>query len=181
MMKNRPSANKQKSGSKMLIPTLVMAVLAIVLTYFAQRQGLGGHITGLKWAYSTMTQILPLLIFAFIVAGMVQVLMPKELLSKWIGGASGWRGILIGSLAGGLAPGGPYVSLPIVAGLLKSGAGVGTMVAFLTGWSLWALGRIPMEIGILGWRFTLIRVLSTLVFPPIAGFVAQYVFGNMEF
>jgi uncharacterized membrane protein YraQ (UPF0718 family) len=38
-----------------------------------------------------------------------------------------------------------------------------------------------MEIGILGWRFTLIRVLSTLVFPPIAGFVAQYVFGNMEF
>jgi len=73
------------------------------------------------------------LIFAFIVAGMIQVLLPRETLSKWLGVESGMRGILIGSVVGGLAPGGPYVSLPIVAGLLRSGAGVGTMVAFLTG------------------------------------------------
>ena len=50
-----------------------------------------------------------------------------------------------------------HLSLPVAAGLLRSGAGVGTMVAFLTGWSLWAVGRIPMEVGVLGWKFTLIR------------------------
>ena len=81
--------------------------------------------------------ILPLLVFAFIIAGMAQVLFPQELLLNWIGKDSGFRGILIGTIAGGLAPGGPYVSLPIAAGLLRTGAGVGTMVAFLTGWSLW--------------------------------------------
>jgi hypothetical protein len=30
-----------------------------------------------------------------------------------------------------------------------------------------------MEVGILGWQFTLIRVASTFFFPPIAGFIAQ--------
>jgi len=125
-------------------------------------------------------EIVPLLIFAFIVAGMVQVLIPQELISKWIGGESGFRGIILGSVAGGLAPGGPYVSLPIVAGLIKSGAGIGTLVAFLTGWSIWAIGRLPMEVGILGWKFTLIRLASTFIFPPLAGFIAQLLFSNSQ-
>lgn len=157
-----------------------MGVLAIVLIIIAYSRGQGEHLIGLKSAMTMIIQILPLLIFAFMVSGMVQILLPKELLSKWIGTESGFRGILIGSIAGGLAPGGPYVSLPIVAGLLKSGAGIGTMVAFLTGWSIWAVGRLPMEIGILGWKFTLIRVVSTLIFPPIAGLIANLLFSNSK-
>ena len=95
-----------------------------------------------------------------------------------MGAESGLRGILIGSIAGGLAPGGPYVSLPVVAGLLRAGAGVGTMVAFLSAWSLWAVARLPMEVGILGWKFTLIRLASTFFFPPVAGFIAQTLFST---
>ena len=127
----------------MLVPIIIMAILAIVLFYIGYQRGEGEHIAGLKNAYKMTLQILPLLVFAFIVAGMVQVMLPKELLAKWVGSESGLRGIFIGAIAGGLAPGGPYVSLPIVAGLLKSGASVGTMVAFLTGWSIWAIGRLP--------------------------------------
>ena len=125
-------------------------------------------------------EILPLLIFAFIVAGMIRVLLPHELISKWVGVESGMRGILIGTVAGGFSPGGPYVSLPIVAGLLRTGAGVGTMVAFLTGWSLWAVSRLPMEVGILGWKFTLIRITCTFFFPPIAGLLAQALFAGAK-
>jgi len=104
---------------------------------------------------------------------MVQVLLPKDLLSRWVGTESGLKGILVGTLAGGLTPGGPYVSLPVVAGLLKAGAGAGTMVAFLTSWSLWAVSRLPMEIGILGWKFTVLRLAATFFFPPIAGLLAM--------
>lgn len=164
----------------MLVPTLVMGVLALVLLYLGYRNGEGQHLIGLKRGVNMTIQIMPLLICAFIVAGMVQVLLPQELLARWIGGESGLRGILVGTVAGGLAPGGPYVSLPIVAGLLRSGAGVGTMVAFLTGWSLWAVSRLPMEIGILGWRFTFIRLACTFIFPPLAGLLAQSLFGNVR-
>ncbi len=164
----------------MLIPTIIMGLLAIIFLSIGYSKGEGQHISGMKSALNMTVEILPLLIFAFIVAGMVQVLFSRELLSKWVGVESGIRGILIGTVAGGLAPGGPYVSLPIAAGLLRSGANIGTMVAFLTGWSLWAVSRLPMEVGILGWKFTLIRIASTFFFPPIAGLIAQTFFTGIK-
>jgi len=156
-----------------------MGVLAIVLVFIAYNKGGGEHILGLKSAGSMLLQIAPLLIFAFIIAGIVQVLLPVELISKWVGMESGLRGILIGTVVGGFAPGGPYVSLPIAAGLLRVGASVGTMVAFLTSWSLWAVSRLPMELGIMGWKFTLIRIACTFFFPPIAGIIANRLFSGV--
>jgi len=170
--------NKKKGkGASMVIPTVIVGVLAVVLLYVGYARGQGQHITGLKLSMKMTIQILPLLVFAFVVAGMVQVLVPHELLSRWIGAESGLRGILIGTIAGAMAPGGPYVSLPVAAGLLKAGASIGTMVAFLTGWSLWAVSRLPLEVGIMGWRFTAVRFVCTFFFPPIAGLIAQVFFG----
>ena len=163
----------------MLIPTVILGIIAVVLLVIAYQKGGGEHILGLKTAGSMLLQIAPLLIFAFIIAGMVQVLLPVEMVSRWVGTESGFRGILIGSVIGGLAPGGPFVSLPIAAGLLRVGAGVGTMVAFLTGWSLLAFTRMPLEIGIMGWKFTLIRIACTFFFPPIAGLIANRLFSGV--
>ena len=160
----------------MFVPTLIMGALAIILLFIGYFKGEGQHIMGMKSAVNMTVEILPLLAFAFIIAGMVQVLLPQETIAKWVGAESGIRGIVIGSVAGGLCPGGPFVSLPIAAGLLRSGAGIGTMVAFLTGWSIWAVSRLPMEVGVLGWRFTLIRLVSTAFFPILAGIIALVFF-----
>ncbi len=157
----------------MTAPTIIMGVIALVLFIVAYSRGGGQHTDGLKIAVRTTIEILPLIFFAFIVAGLVQTLLPKDLLSRWVGEESGLRGIIVGTLAGGITPGGPYVSLPIVATLLKAGANNGTMVAFLTSWSLWAVARLPMEVGILGWKFTVIRLASTFFFPPFAGLIAN--------
>ncbi len=127
-----------------------------------------------------LLQIVPLLIFAFIVAGMAQVLIPTEIISTWIGAESGFRGLLIGSALGSLTPGGPYVSLPIAAGLLRTGASIGTMVAFLTGWSLFSITRLPLEIGLMGWKFMLIRLACVFFFPPIAGLIANKLFSGVN-
>ena len=132
----------------------------------------------LKSTGNLLIQILPLLIFAFIIAGMIPLLVPTEALSKWVGAESGFRGILIGTVVGGCFPGGPYVTLPVAAGLLRVGAGIGTMVALITGWSLLAFMRMPIEIGIMGWKFTLIRLACTFFFPPIAGLIANKLFSG---
>ena len=156
-----------------------MGVIAIALLVIAYQRGGGEHILGLKSAGNLLLQITPLLIFAFIVAGMIQVLVPTEMISKWVGAESGFRGILIGTAIGGLTPGGPFVTLPIAAGLLRTGAGVGTMVAFMTAWSLLAFSRLPLEIGLLGWKFTLIRLACTFFFPIIAGLIANKFFSSI--
>lgn len=164
----------------MLVPTLVIGVFAVVLLTIGYLRGDGQHLTGLQSALRMTLSMLPLLLLAMIVAGMVQVLIPKEPLARWVGADSGLRGIMLGAVAGALAPGGPYVSMPLAAGMLQAGAGIGTMVAFLTGWSLWAIGRLPIEVGILGWKFTLIRLACTLIFPPIAGLIAQLFFAHTK-
>ena len=160
----------------MLIPTIVMGLLAITLIFIGYQKGGGEHILGLKSTGNMLIEIAPLLIFSFIVAGMIQVLVPIEIVSKWLGVESGFRGILIGTGIGTLIPGGPFVSMPITAGLLRAGAGIGTMVAFLTAWSLLAFARMPLEIGIIGWKFWLVRLACVCSFPPIAGLIANTFF-----
>ena len=64
----------------------------------------------------------PVLIFAFIAAGIIPFLVPQEAISRWVGAESGLRGILIGTIVDGLMPDSPFVSLPIAAGLLWVGA-----------------------------------------------------------
>jgi len=160
----------------MLIPTLVMAVLALILLYIGYSRGQGQHLIGLKAAWRMTWQVLPLLVFAFVMAGMIQALIPQETITKWVGGQSGWRGILIGCAAGGLTPGGPYVSLPIVAGLARAGASVPTLVAYLTAWSIYAVARLPMEVGLLGPRFVIVRLCSSFLLPPLAGWLTLLLF-----
>ena len=164
----------------MLIPTIILGVLAVALLIVGYQKGHGEHLIGLQAAFRMILEILPLLAFAFIVAGMVQVLVPQEMVARWVGGESGLRGIFIGTATGAFTPGGPFVSLPVAVGLFRAGAGVGTMVAFLTSWSLIAVSRLPLEVGILGWRLTLIRTACTFFFPPIAGLLAQALFSNVK-
>jgi uncharacterized membrane protein YraQ (UPF0718 family) len=165
----------------MLIPTIIMGVIAAVLLYIGYQRGGGEHILGLKSAGNLLLQIIPLLVFAFIVGGMIQILIPQEIISRWVGVESGFRGLLIGSAIGGLMPGGPYVSMPVAAGLLRTGASIGTMVALITAWSLLAFSRLPIEIGLMGWKFTLIRLTCVFFFPPIAGLIANKLFSGVSF
>ncbi|MDD3375130.1 MAG: permease [Candidatus Omnitrophica bacterium] len=165
---------QKRRKSEMLVPTIILGVIAIGVSIVAYQKN--QHIEGMKSAFSMTVEILPIVLLAFITAAMVQVIIPKELIAKWVGQESGIKGIFVGSLAGALTPGGPYVSFPIAAGLMRSGASIGTMVAFVSGWALWGISRLPLEIGILGWKFALIRFFSVCLVPPIAGLVANFLF-----
>ena len=172
--------SKKRRLPPMLIPTIIMGVIAIILLFIGYQKGGGEHILGLKAAGMLLLQITPLLILAFIIAGMVPQLVSTEMISKWIGSESGLKGILIGTGIGAIMPGGPFVSLPIAAGLLRAGASIGTMVAFLTAWSLLAVSRLPLEMGLMGWQFALIRLACTFFFPPIAGLIANLFFSRIS-
>ena len=164
----------------MLQTTIIIGVIALGLFLLAYFRGRGEHIAGLKQSLDMTVEILPMLALSFIVAGMAQVLIPRDIMAKWVGPESGFKGIMMGSVAGAISPGGPYVNFPIVAGFLKAGAGVATMVAFMTAWSLWPVMRIILEVGIIGWKFTAIRVACTFFVPPLAGFLSMIFFGNTK-
>jgi uncharacterized membrane protein YraQ (UPF0718 family) len=100
------------------------------MVVFSFLQGDDVYIEGFGISTDIFLDVVPLLILAFIVAGMVQVLIPAHIVSRWIGSGSGNKGIMIASAMGANMPGGPFTSLPIAAVFLRSGASIGMMVAF---------------------------------------------------
>ena len=163
----------------MIIPTMIMGIVALGLLIYGTHNGT--HAKGLKIAFDMIVKIIPLLVFAFITIGMIQVIFPKGGLANWVGPESGFKGILLGAIAGGLTPGSSLFMLPLMAGLLRSGAGIGTLVAFMTSWSTWAVIRLPIEVGILGWKFTVVRLISTALLPILAGIIAKCLFSWVKF
>ncbi|MFP4194680.1 MAG: permease [Desulfobacterales bacterium] len=148
---------------------IILAALAAIAAVHAYRKRDGSHIEGFKIAGKTFTNIAPLLIIAFIMAGFMQVVIPPELIQNWLGEEAGLKGIFIGSIGGALIPGGPYVAFPIISSVFKAGAGLGTTVACVTGWAMWGIITCIFEIAIVGPRFTFLRLGLVLVFPPLAG------------
>lgn len=159
--------------------TWILAGVALVLALLAWQQG-GAQLAGqgLVVGGEVLLSVVPLLVAAFLIAGFIQVLVSRETVTRWLGAESGWRGIALACLGGALIPGGPYVYYPISAVLLKSGASLGVLVAFVTAKNLWSVSRLPLEFALLGSRLTIVRFLVTFLAPPLLGVVSQWLFGG---
>ncbi|MEA2080064.1 MAG: permease [Pseudomonadota bacterium] len=159
-------------GKKLLIPTLVVALITIVLLALVHVKG-GDSGGAVHEGLTSLVKVLPVLAFALVAASCLVYLVPAEVVAKWVGKDSGAKGIFIGSVAGMIVPpGGPIVVYAIAAGLIKSGASFATMVAFVTAYNLLALHRFPFEMTMMGWKFLALRSASVILLAPLAGFLA---------
>ena len=154
------------------------AVLALVAVYWKSPDAAE---RGLNATGSLLLEITPRMIAAFTLAGLFQAVVPEELIVRWMGHGSGWRGLLIGMSLGGITPGGPMTHFPVIASLYKMGVGVGPLVAYLSAWSLFGLQRIIMwEIPFLGPKIVAIRVAVSLLFPFFAGWLCEMIWNKLN-
>ena len=118
----------------------------------------------------------PKMLCGFFIAASVPILIPREVLARWVGQESGNRGLLVASLAGALVPGGPMMIFPLAASLRLAGASAATLVTFVAAWSLLGINRtVIWEMSFLHVDFVLLRVLICLPMPFLAGWcVARF-------
>jgi uncharacterized protein len=157
----------------------ILLVLVVCLGVFAfakdrslPLQGLyaGGQLFGSVWIE---------LLAGFIIAGLLEVLLPPSEIIKWLGAESSTRGIFIGWLAGLLIPGGPYLLFPIAAKLWNTGAAPGMLITLITAKSLVSpIRMLTYEVPLLGWPLTLARCVPALFIPPIMGVLGQWIFNS---
>jgi uncharacterized membrane protein YraQ (UPF0718 family) len=158
---------------------IVLAVVALALAGLAWwRGGPELALAGLAQGGKTLLRVVPLLLAAFLIAGLAQTLVTREAVTRWLGAGSGWRGVALACLGGALMPGGPYAYYPIAGVLLKAGASLGVLVTFVTAKNLWSVSRLPLEFALLGPRLTLVRLAVTLILPPLLGLLAEALFGR---
>jgi len=152
--------------------TYILAGIALILAGVAYSKDPGLPWVGVKNGLSLLTFVLPRLIPALILAGLMQVLVPQHVVARYFGQAGGMKAIAMASLAGALTPGGPMVTVPLLVVLSNSGAGLPSLVAYMTSWSLFGLQRIiAWEAPLMGWRFVTVRVLASIAFPILAGWL----------
>jgi uncharacterized membrane protein YraQ (UPF0718 family) len=164
----------KKRSKSVDITTLVLFIIAVVLLIVAFWREPDLPLAGLQTAGQTLWRNLPLLLLSFVIAGVAQVLIPRDLITNWLGAEAGVRGVLIGSLVGGIVPGAPYAVFPIVGALYKGGASLGAVVSFVSAWSLWSVSRLPVEMALIDPRAALVRYGITFIVPPIAGIIAHF-------
>src|SRR5207302_1778596 len=154
------------------LSTIVLVVLALALAGVAYVKDPGLPLLGAKNGFSMLKFILPRLVPALMLAGLMQVLIPEAVVSRHFGREGGLRAILIATLAGVLTPGGPMVSVPFMVALANSGAALPSLVAYMTSWSLFGVQRIiAWEAPLMGWHFVVVRVIPSLAFPIVAGWL----------
>ncbi len=154
---------------------IIMGIACLGLGALAIVQGGWQHLfSGLIYGGKMLVNLFPLLLLAFVSAGLISVLSSEVVVSRWLGKESGLKGIMLGGVAGALVPGGPFIFFPLAATFLVSGAEIGTVISFVTAKNLWTFTRLPIEIALLGTKITFFRYAITFIFPIIAGLAANF-------
>jgi uncharacterized membrane protein YraQ (UPF0718 family) len=149
--------------------TLFLFAIAGMCLWIAWRRRDGSAETGLREAGRDFWHLLPRLAVGVIGAGFIAKALPQDVVTDWLGPASGFQGVSIAALAGALTPGGPVVGFAVGAAALKSGAGLPQVVAFVTGWSLYTINRVLVwEVPTMPKRFVAARMIASLPFPFLA-------------
>lgn len=156
---------------------VILSALALLFAFVAYLKDPSLPALGTRNGLALLWFIIPRLVPALILAGMLQVVIPQETVARYFGNQSGLSAILMASAAGIVTPGGPMVSVPLLVVLSNSGMALGPLVAYMTAWSLFGMQRIiAWEAPLMGWRFVAVRTASSFVFPILAGWLVKVYF-----
>lgn len=118
--------------------------------------------------------MLPRVVAGCLIGAFVALLLPREVVARWLGGESGVTGLVIATLAGTIFPGGPITIYPVAAALLAVGADVGVAIAFITSWTLLGYARaLVWELPFFGPDFVMWRIAAAVPLPLVAGALAR--------
>jgi uncharacterized membrane protein YraQ (UPF0718 family) len=142
----------------------VLLIAAVLLLIFPDRQTAARNTI---WQYfREMIAILPAVM---VLMGLFSVFVTKEQVVRYLGKASGIKGLLIAILLGSLPTGPLYVAFPLAAVLLKKGARISSIVIFLSAWACIKIPQELVELQFLGLEFMALRLILTIVFVILMG------------
>jgi uncharacterized membrane protein YraQ (UPF0718 family) len=118
--------------------------------------------------------ILPQVLAGCLLGALVTLLLPRGVVTRWIGSESGLLGLFVASLAGAILPGGPFTVYPVAGALLVAGADAGAVIALITSWTLLGFTRaLIWELPFFGFDFVFWRMAISLPLPVLVGLLAR--------
>jgi uncharacterized membrane protein YraQ (UPF0718 family) len=115
-----------------------------------------------KMALKVLVKTMPSLLAVLGLVGLTLGILSPQTISSLIGTEAGPLGTIIAAVLGAITLIPSLVAFPLAGSLLRAGASVMTISAFVTTLVMVGVVTAPMEIAYLGRRFTLLRNLLSL-------------------
>ena len=96
---------------------------------------------------------------------------PAHIIASVIGRRAGFTGVLIAALTGSILLIPHFVAAPLAGSLLQQGAGIPAIAAFITTLVMVGMVTMPMEIEMMGRKFTMWRNLLSFGFAILIALV----------
>jgi len=121
---------------------------------------------------TTLASVTLLIISVFGLVGLLQTWISRELIVRLLGREGGVKGLLIATLCGTLLIGPAYIIFPLLMSIQKQGARWAVITIVLTSYAV-KVQMIPVEVGFLGWPFSLGRAVITIALAIPTGLLVE--------
>ncbi|MBC8387643.1 MAG: permease [Actinobacteria bacterium] len=125
----------------------------------------------LKIALKTFIKTLPMIIIIIIFIGFLLGFLPQDIISKVIGEQTGVLGVLVTAVLGSVLFIPALISFPFAASLLKGGASIMSVTAFITTLTMVGFVTLPVELREMGKKMTILRNLFGFIFAIIISLI----------
>jgi len=126
---------------------------------------------GFKVALKSFSKLLPSLLAVLGIVGLTLGILSPEVISRFLGEQAGIIATIGAAIVGAITLIPSLIAYPLAGSLLRSGATVATISAFITTFVMVGFVTAPMEIKELGKKFTIVR--------NGLGFIAALVIGAL--
>ena len=160
---------KNKKGSIVVLTGIILLAAVLLIIYPANRTA------SIQASSNLFMEFILILPAVMVLMGLFSVWVSKETVVKYLGHASGIKGLGL-ALFVGMMPTGPlYVAFPMAAMLLKKGARVANIIIFLSAWACIKLPQELVELRFMGPKFMIIRLSFTIIMVIIMGLIIEMI------
>lgn len=157
--------------------TFIVASIIILVTYiFSKEMGLKA-IDTVWMSFKEMIIILPPI---FVLMGLLDEWVPKDVMSKYMGEGSGLKGVLISIFIGSAAAGPLYGAFPVAAVFLKKGVKLTNIFIFIGAWSTTKIPMFLFELSSMGSKFAITRLIISIPGIFIISYLLNYLLNEKD-
>ncbi|MCF6464750.1 permease [Clostridium sp. Cult2] len=157
--------------------TFIIASIVILTTYmWNQEIGLKAVDT-VKISFKEMMMVIPPV---FILMGLLDVWVPKDVMVKYMGEGSGIKGILLSMFLGSAAAGPLYGAFPVAAVLMKKGVKLTNILIFIGAWSTTKIPMFLFELSSLGSKFAITRLIVNIPGILLIAYIIDHLLSEEE-
>jgi uncharacterized membrane protein YraQ (UPF0718 family) len=106
--------------------------------------------------------------------------LPQGFIKSYLGSGSGFIGVLSAAILGSVLFLPAIIAFPLAGSLYNGGASVGNMVTYLSVYAAIKLPQILMELRFLGWKFTALRFVITVILIYVMSLFVELIFKKTE-